>query len=54
MKSFLFLIVLSMVAIVRSSALGLEPRTKGGYLQKGSGNATFTAYSGCSTPGKHS
>ena len=54
MKSVLFLIVLSMVTVVvHGSALGLEPRTKGGYLQRGSTNATFTVYSGCSTPGKH-
>ena len=54
MKPVLFLIVLSMVnVVVHGNALGLEPRTKGGYLQKGNSNATFTAYSGCSTPGKH-
>jgi hypothetical protein len=55
MKSVLFLIIFSVVtAVVHGSAVGLEPRTKGGYLQKGSSNATFTVYWGCSTPGKHS
>ena len=54
MKSVFILTVLSVVtAVVRGSALGLEHRTQGGYLQKGHGNATFTVYSGCSTPGKH-
>ncbi len=52
MKSVLFLIVLSVfAAVVRGSAL--ESRhTKGGYVQKNKGNATFTVYTGCSTPGK--
>jgi hypothetical protein len=54
MKSVLFLVALSVVtAVVRGSAIGLEPRTKGGYLQKNRGNSTFTVYTGCSTPGKH-
>ena len=54
MKSVFFLLALSVVtAVVRGSTLGLEHRTQGGYLQKGRANATFTVYTGCSTPGKH-
>ena len=55
MKSILFLIAFSMItAVVRGSVHGLEPRTKGGYLQKSNDNATFTVYWGCQTPGKQS
>ena len=55
MKPACFLTALSAVtvAIVRSRALRLEPRTNGDYVQMGQGNATFTVYTGCSTPGKH-
>ncbi|KAI9440336.1 endoglucanase V-like protein [Lactarius indigo] len=52
MKSVLFLIAFSVfTAIVRGSVLDLESRkTKGSYRQKSKGNATFTVYTGCSTP----
>ena len=50
-----FLTALSLfTTLVRGSMLDLEARrTHGGYVQKGSGNATFTVYSGCTAgPGK--
>ncbi len=50
MKSVLFLIAISVVTTaVRCSSLKYGT---GGYVQKSKGNATFTVYTGCSTPGK--
>ena len=40
-----------LAAAVRGSAL-LESRTQGDYVLNPSGNASFTSYSGCGTPGK--
>ena len=52
MKFVLVLIWLSLLAgAVHSRAL-LEPRAKGGYVQKNSGTASFAIYSGCRYPGK--
>ncbi|KAI9440335.1 endoglucanase V-like protein [Lactarius indigo] len=51
MKSVLFLIAsTAFTAIVRGSVLDLESRNNGGYVQKSQGSATFTVYTGCSTP----
>jgi len=48
MKSVLFLITLSLFTTLVHGCATRE--TKGGYVQNAKGNATFTAYSGCSTP----
>ncbi|KAI0291671.1 RlpA-like double-psi beta-barrel-protein domain-containing protein-containing protein [Multifurca ochricompacta] len=51
MKSSLVLTVLSaLAAAVRATVIDLESRATGGYVQNPSGTASFTVYSGCSTP----
>ncbi|KAI0306088.1 hypothetical protein B0F90DRAFT_1814888 [Multifurca ochricompacta] len=51
MKYSLVLTVLSALApTVRATVIDLEPRCTGGYAQNSSGTASFTVYSGCSTP----
>ena len=53
MKSALILTAISLLtAAVRGSVVELETRATGGYVQNPSGTASFTFYSGCSSPGK--
>ncbi len=53
MKSTLILTAISLLAAaVRGSVVELEPRATGGYVQNPAGTASFTFYSGCSSPGK--
>lgn len=52
MKSALVLVSpFLLVGAVHGSAL-LETRTEGSYVQNPSGDASFSVYSGCSSPGK--
>lgn len=52
MKSaFLAISSFLLIAAVHGSAV-LEARTQGDYVQDASGDASFTSYSGCGTPGK--
>ena len=53
MKSALILTAISLLtAAVRGSVVELELRAADGYVQNPSGTASFTSYSGCSSPGK--
>jgi hypothetical protein len=50
------LVILSAVlsSIATAAATVVEQRGTGGYIQRPSGSASFTQYSGCSTPGTFS
>ncbi|KAH9021104.1 endoglucanase V-like protein [Lactarius deliciosus] len=51
MKSAFLLTAISLLATnVCGSVVELEPRATGGYVQNPSGTASFTFYSGCSSP----
>jgi hypothetical protein len=54
MKSALIFttVITCLVAAVRGSVDELGVRATGGYVQNPSGTASFTYYSGCSSPGK--
>lgn len=51
MPAMLSLILFALGA-TGASAIALESRATGGYLQNPSGQASFTFYSGCGAPGK--
>ncbi|KAG5650541.1 hypothetical protein H0H81_011870 [Sphagnurus paluster] len=47
----MFSTVLLFACIAGASAVALDGRATGGYVQSASGTASFTGYSGCKTPG---